>query len=183
MKCFSVNPGSISCLNAILEDVETSSFPQGLRIDVYMVKKIPLLLFFWVLSTSLVGCGSNELARIPIQKTGHFEIEIVHPGGELDLWTDFDVEFSGVATAGYKIDFVQRGDMVETLTCDPFQVEESLMTRQVEANGLQKISFLALMDCVAILPEGDYSAIVDFNAEGDDLMIFRADLIFKQPEN
>ncbi|MEJ2758283.1 MAG: hypothetical protein P8046_07360 [Anaerolineales bacterium] len=148
-----------------------------------MVKKIPLLMLFLAISFSYVGCSRTELARIPIQTTGQFDPKFSHPGGELDLWTDFDIEFSGEATAAYTIALFKEGDIIETLTCDPFQVEESLMTREVEANGLQKISFLALMDCVAFLPAGSYSAEVNFSVEGENLKIFRADLILRQPDN
>lgn len=148
-----------------------------------MIKRIPLLILLLVLFLSVNGCSRNELARIPIQKTGQFETEFTHPGGELDFWTDFDVEFSGGASASYKIELVQGRVIVKTLSCNPFEVEESLMSRNVEANGLQKMSFLALMDCVVVLPEGDYIAAVGFSADGEDLKIFRADLILRQPDN
>ncbi len=136
----------------------------------------------FLLMLFMVGCARNELARIPIQKIGQFETEFSHPGGELDFWTDFDIEFAGEISTIYTIEIYQGEEQITTLVCDPFGVEESLMTRNVDLNGLLKVSFLALMDCVTVLPEGIYSASVDFLAVGDEVKIFRADLIFRQPQ-
>lgn len=126
----------------------------------------------------LVGCGGN-IAKMHIQQVGEYLVQFDHQGGEIEFWTDLDFEYRGDAKLEYLVDFYQEGQLVNQVVCDPFDLEDSRMTRNVELNGLIKQSYLAKMICAVDIPQGATRAIVIFDAHGEDLVIFRADLILK----
>ena len=126
----------------------------------------------------LVGCNHTTVV-LPIQEVGTYEIQFNHPGDELQIWTDLDVEFKELANFDYRLEFYQNGNLITQITCDPLTVEEKRMQRFLDDNGLVKISHLAEMKCKVGLSQGETTAIVNFIAEGEQLTIFRADLILK----
>ena len=128
----------------------------------------------------LGGCssGSNKI-KLHIQNPGEFEARFNHDGSGIELWTDFDVEFTEPLSMVYQISFYQGNDLVDQVSCDPFAADEKRMHRYVENNGLVKVSYLGQMQCNVDLPEGETVVSVHFEAVANNLKIFRADLIIK----
>lgn len=135
------------------------------------------LIYIFVLT--LVSCRKTEIGRASIKQTGDYEIYFEHQGGVIEVWTDFDVEYVGEPVAWYDIVIFTHENRITEVRCDPFGVKEKLMARSVVAEGKNKLSYLALMDCLLELPAGDYRAQVSFDVQGEELKIFWADIIFQ----
>jgi len=139
-------------------------------------KRLIWFIGIFMVALFLAGC-SNRLAKIPIQDAGRYQVEFDHPGGKLEFWTDFDVEFQDSASFIYQIAVYQNDALVGEIVCNPMAVTEKRMERFFENQGVIKTSFLGLMTCTSELPQGDTTIVVVFEAVGKDTTIFRADLV------
>jgi hypothetical protein len=147
-----------------------------------MQRRLGLLWFiFFICGLFLTGCGP-EIARVSIQSVGHYQLIFKHDGTPVDLWTDFDVEYIEDTEVWYEIQFFKPDDLVQELTCSPFNNDYKLMARQTEVRGVTKESFMAPMVCDIELPEGKIRAEIDLKAEGGRVRIFRADLVINVKE-
>lgn len=139
----------------------------------------------WLLVIPLVmillsGCssGGNKI-KLHIQNPGEYEAQFNHDGSAIEMWTDFDVEFTEPLSMIYQISFYQGNELVDQVSCDPFAADEKRMQRYIENNGMVKVSYLGQMQCNVNLPEGETLVSVRFDALANNLKIFRADLIIK----
>ena len=137
------------------------------------------MLILNIVVLTLVSCRQAEIGRASIKHPGEYELYLEHHGGEIEIWTDFDVEYVGDPLAWYDIVIFAYEKEITEVRCDPFNVKNKLMARSVVAEGKNKLSYLALMDCSLELPAGDYRAQVTLSVEGEGLKIFWADIIFK----
>ncbi|NIV16019.1 MAG: hypothetical protein GWN62_33595 [Aliifodinibius sp.] len=138
----------------------------------FLIRVVGFGLFF------LASCSSN-IAKVSVQDVGEYQLSFYHQGGEIELWSDFDMEFKEPIDVFYQISFYQNEELVREILCDPFSVEEKRMTRFVELDDLVKVSFLGKMVCSVSLLQGETVSVVSFYAEAEDLEVFRADLILK----
>ncbi len=136
---------------------------------------------FILMMISLAGCGV-EVARVPIQSTGEFSGVFQHDGAPITLWTDLDVEFIDDTQLWYEIKFSQSGDEVVTVLCDPFDVGYLVMSRRTHVRGVTKVSYLAPMKCSVNLPEAEITINARLYSVGEQVEIFRADLIVNERE-
>lgn len=161
------NPKQFNKLNpAVLKD-------QGyIRTGKIFLLCLAFILFF------LAGCaGTNR--KVHIQHVGEYGTQFYQKNSKIELWTDLDLEFADQAELIYQIRFFQGGEPVAEVACNPMAVEDKQMHRYVEENGLVKVSYLGRMLCQVDLPEGETFVSVHFEAQADNLKIFRADLIIK----
>ncbi len=145
------------------------------------LNKILLFATLIVVSLLLTACG-DEIARVQFQSVGSNEGTFEHDGGEVELWTDWDVEYQDIPVAKYSISFYQNGDGLAEFECDPQNVKYSLMLREANTAEITKISYLAPMYCDVDLPEGAITMVVNFEADGGGMVIHRADLVVKLKE-
>lgn len=93
-----------------------------------------VLLISALLTIALVGCGS-EVGRIPFADTGTGRTEVmIEASKDVEFWTHLDLEEEGTDTLAeaimavedvslaYSIRLYQGGELVQRLTCDPFDI-------------------------------------------------------------
>ena len=127
--------------------------------------------------SALTAC-TGEAARVQIQDEGVFEYEFHHDGSRVALWTDLDIEYLVEPVLSYQITLQPNEQKGEVIICDPLSVIEAKMERNAVVRGLTKVSYLGRMGCEVSLPKGDVRVRVDLNSSGEDVTIFRADLVF-----
>jgi hypothetical protein len=136
-----------------------------------------------LLTLVLVGCG-KERGRVPFSGTGTGEKEMVLEAGEVDFWTDIDVEYEGDAVLAYRVQLLQGGNAVASTSCHPL-VRLRVRVGWVETNfgSAHSRSGSGRMACSVELATGGptrVKATLEFSREPAKLRLTKADLVVKQ---
>jgi hypothetical protein len=132
-----------------------------------------------VLAAIMLSRFSIRKMEVLISDEGEYRQTYRHEGKPMAVWTDLDIEYRGAVDARYRLTFTGEDGTVTELVCDPFEVGEKLDPREVEIDGLTKVSYLAPMGCVLDLPQGRYDVVVNFSVSGEEYQLFWADIFLQ----
>lgn len=131
----------------------------------------------------LVGCG-KERGRVPFSSTGSGESEMMLQAGEVDFWTDIDIQYEGDAVLAYRVELLQGGEKVAATSCHPLERLRVRVT-WVETNlgSTHSRSGSGKMACSVKVPTRGptrVKATLAFLREPTKLELTKADLVVKQ---
>lgn len=81
------------------------------------MRRFTLLLVLGSL-VAFAGCA-KEVGRIPFTGEGSGQSTVTLEPGEVDFWTDIDLEYEGDAAITYEVELSQGGAVIGKKTCNP----------------------------------------------------------------
>jgi hypothetical protein len=135
------------------------------------------------LAVCLLACG-KEAGRVPFAAEGAQQATFNLTKGEVQFWTDIDLEFQGDASLTYTVTLAQNGAPVNMVTCDPLG-RLPMKTSWVETNVGPSHSRRGngKMTCTATVPNAgptEVRASLAFGQKPRSFTLRRADLVVKQ---
>ena len=133
---------------------------------------------------SLVSGCAKEAGRVPFSGEGTAASTMTLKAGEVDFWTEIDIDWEGDASLAYKIDLAQGGKVVASATCNPLG-RLHVKTSWVETNIGDKHSRRGngKMDCTVSLPSAgatEVRAHLAFAKKPPSVTLKKADLSVRQ---
>jgi hypothetical protein len=132
---------------------------------------------------ALLSCG-KEVGRVPFTGAGIASTTAPLGAGDVNFWTDIDLEYLGDAALAYHIDLSQGGTKVASATCDPLghlPVRSSWTETNLGSSHSRK--GVGEMSCNATLPAGGSTLVqvtLAFSRRPTSVTLRKADLVLKQ---
>jgi hypothetical protein len=132
------------------------------------------------LALLLAGCG-KEVGRVPFAASGSGTANVTLEAGDVDFWTDIDVEYRGDAALQYHVDLEQGGAGVATAACNPLG-PINVKTSWVETNlgSAHSRSGMGKMSCSVKLAKGGPTKVKATFTASKSATLKKADLVLKQ---
>lgn len=135
------------------------------------------------LTALVVGCG-KEVGRIPLSGEATSKATMTLAAGEVDFWTDLDLEFEGDAGLEYRVVLVQDDAPVTTTICDPLgRLSVKKRWLETDIGGSHARRGEGKMACSVKLAKGGpttVEATLVASRRPSSLKIAKADLVAKQ---
>jgi len=130
------------------------------------------------------GCCGKETGRVSFTAPGTSSSSAVLEAGQVDFWTDIDIEWEGPASLQYQVELEQAGTVVASTSCDPL-AQLSVKTGWVETNlgSSHTRKGNGKMDCSVNLPKAGPTTVratLVFTSKPTSLVLTKADLVVKQ---
>jgi hypothetical protein len=131
----------------------------------------------------LAGC-SQEAGRLPFSGEGSASKTIDLKAGEVDFWTDLDLDYHGIASLNYDLKLSQGGKQVAFTFCDPLgKLPVKLGWVETSSGDESSRRGKGKMACAVVLPAGGptlVAATLAFGAKPTQVTLKKADLVVKQ---
>jgi hypothetical protein len=131
----------------------------------------------------LPGCA-KEVGRVPFAGEGSSGTFATLEAGQVDFWTDVNIEYDGSAELDYRVALYQGGKPVATAVCNPLdQLRTKLLWLESDRGSTHSRSGKARMSCSATLPKAGptrVDATLAFGTAPTRAVIAKADLVVKQ---
>ncbi|HYQ42544.1 MAG TPA: hypothetical protein VER11_11270 [Polyangiaceae bacterium] len=131
----------------------------------------------------LAACGT-EVGRVGFSGEGSSSVTTPLKAGEVDFWTDLDIQFEGNAELHYQVALMQGGSRVATAVCDVLAPKSGkLLWIEIDRGPLHSRRGAGQMPCSATLPKSGpttVEATLAFGVRPLRVTLRRADLVVKQ---
>lgn len=129
----------------------------------------------------VTACG-KEITRVPLAGAGTGESTATLKEGDVDFWTDIDIEYEQRPTVEYQIELVQDGVGVARATCNPLgRITTKGEWTEKNLGGSHSRLGDGKMVCSTTLAKGGPTTVkVTLTVEHATPTLRKADLIVKQ---
>jgi hypothetical protein len=135
------------------------------------------------IALALIGCG-KEVGRVPFSQEGTGTVATALAAGDVALWSDLDVEYTGSGQLLYDVLLEQGGRPVGSATCDPLgQMPVKMSWVETNLGDSHSRRGRGKMTCKVQLAAGGATTVrarLRWVTRPRTLSLTRADLVIKQ---